>query len=263
MKFLIQKVNGKITHDFSFALLKAIEFQNWIHHDDRYIRCKYLDTKWDGKVMADFEFKPFHKNYIPIGSVEFVMKFLWDFHKKKPKPINIPDELLKIRYTQRKAFNGTAIDLENCEGKWFFKDMDVIKDVSGIIDMDKERDTYKLPKAGNYQFSEYVTIESEWRAFVFKNNLIALQHYCGDFTMFPNVDTIKNMITGYKSAPVAYTLDVGVKEIHEYFSPDTITIIIEVHDFFSCGLYGFSDYATLPFMFARWFYNYVNEIQIY
>ena len=39
-----------------------------------------------------------------------------------------------------------------------------------------------------------------------------------------------------------YTLDVCVTENRER------TEIIELHDFFSCGLYGFEDYSVLPIM---------------
>lgn len=53
------------------------------------------------------------------------------------------------------------------------------------------------------------------------------------------------MIREYKSCPIAYTLDVGVNSNN--------TFIIEVHDFFSCGLYGFSDNKILPYMFSDWF----------
>jgi hypothetical protein len=88
--------------------------------------------------------------------------------------------------------------------------------------------------------------------------MVGLQHYCGDFTLFPIVAAIENMIARYKSAPIAYTLDVGVSSV-----PYKSTFVIEVHDFFSCGLYGFMDATKLPFMFSRWFHNYVNNVQIY
>ena len=55
---------------------------------------------------------------------------------------------------------------------------------------------------------------------------------------------IKEMVRTYKSAPSVYTLDVAIKDSGE-------TVIIECHRFFSCGLYGFSDYRRLPVMFTR------------
>jgi len=58
------------------------------------------------------------------------------------------------------------------------------------------------------------------------------------------------MIKAYTKAPVAHTLDVAISGGE--------TVIIEVHDFFSCGLYGFADHKILPFMFARWFQEFVK-----
>lgn len=58
------------------------------------------------------------------------------------------------------------------------------------------------------------------------------------------------MIKQYITAPIAYTLDVGIS--------DGKTVVIEVHDFFSCGFYGFSDHTIIPFMFSRWFIEYIN-----
>jgi len=65
---------------------------------------------------------------------------------------------------------------------------------------------------------------------------------------------IKQMIQDYKSAPKAYTLDVGINEKG--------TFIIECHTFFSCGLYGFTDYKLLPLMFISAWNELVNKTTI-
>ena len=36
MKFLIQTINGKIKHDFSFTLLESIEYQNWLRNNNSF-----------------------------------------------------------------------------------------------------------------------------------------------------------------------------------------------------------------------------------
>jgi len=60
-----------------------------------------------------------------------------------------------------------------------------------------------------------------------------------------------NMIKTFKpEAPVAYTLDVGIN--------NRSTFVIEVHDFFACGLYGFADLNLLPLMFYRWFKEFMK-----
>ena len=70
----------------------------------------------------------------------------------------------------------------------FVKSADKIKGYTDIIYKNQ-----KLPK-GLYLVSELVNIESEWRAFVYNGELIGLQNYLGDFTLFPDVDLIKQMI---------------------------------------------------------------------
>ena len=243
MKFLIQKIDNQIRHDFAFTLLEAVRFRNWLEHTSN-ITVKYINTKETDTI---FEFKPMHKNYVPIGSVEFVSAHLNHFYGLTPKPINVPVELFPL--TNREIWNGGNMSLEGLKGRWFVKSNDKIKDVAKIVE---DPDILSVPPDGNYQISEYITIDSEWRAFVYKGKLVGLQHYVGEFTMFPNVFLINMMIKDYKSAPVAYTLDVGV-----YNHCDTF--VIEVHDFFSCGLYGFSDLSKLPSMFYRWYTKYINK----
>lgn len=251
MKFLIQKIDGEVRHDFSLTLLESIRFKNWLNRNrDSSIKVKYLNTHEDDS----FNFKSFHSKYIPIGSVEFVSAHLNAFYGLYPKPINIPKEL--FTEAGRPIFNGTNEDVKKIKNisntDWFIKSNDKIKGYTELIKNENIR-SLKLPK-GNYQFSESITIDSEWRAFVYKGKLVGLQNYSGIFTVFPNVLTIKHFITHYKSAPIAYTLDVSVEEFN-HFKTD----IIEVHDFFSCGLYGFANHAILPNMFYRWYLEFLNK----
>lgn len=247
MKFLIQKINGKIVHDFSFTLLQTIEFKNWLARGKKSERVlvKYFDSTPEA---IDFKFKMIHRHYVPIGTVEFVQAFLHTFYELIPKPINVPEELFP--FAHRKIFNGTEKDFK---GKMFVKSNDKIKGCCGIFN---EGEPYELP-VGNYQFSDVVGIDSEWRAFVYNGKLIGLENYSGEFTLFPNVFRIKQMIDAYKSAPVAYTLDIGINDTHTY-SDDIGTFVIECHDFFSCGLYGFND-VKYPNMLYQWFWQYVQR----
>jgi hypothetical protein len=254
MKFLIQKCYKEVRHDFAFALLEAIRFNNWFMNRKKVIY-KFIDTEFDDNRFTKLNFKPEHKNYVPIGSVDFVTAHLQYFHNITPKPQNIPIDLLKPEFLQRFVFNGTEREIE---GVKFVKSNDKIKAYTEIVN-----DSTDVPE-GNYQISDVITIDSEWRAFIYQGKLVGLQNYCGEFTLFPQVSTIKKMIAEYKSAPIAYTLDVGVintpVRLGNYYRSHFIdTFIIEVHDFFSCGLYGFADLAILPQMFQKWFYEYLNK----
>lgn len=233
MKFLIQTISGKIRHDFTFTLIKAIEYQNWTKNSMDFELAEKSEYIIDG--------------FIPIGSVEFVLKYLFKYNYKIPQPKNVPEKLFP--FAKRNIFNGCELDI-NPE-KHFFKSNDKIKGFSTnkyvlLNSKDKE-----IP-IGGYQISDFIEIESEWRAFIYQKKLVGLQNYLGDFTLFPDVNKINEMINTYDDAPIAYTLDVGINKNKE-------TFVIEVHDFFSCGLYGFEDLKILPFMFSRWFYEFTKK----
>ena len=259
MKFLIQKVNNEIRHDFAFALLESIRYNNWCRNPS-VMKVKFLNyiEVQEPSDIYPIQFKPIHKDYVPIGSVEFVSEFLGHFYGLTPKPINVPEDLYRgHNYAGRDIWNGNHLYLDNCGGKFFVKSADKIDKIKGFREVVECRtnnfETTFTPNIpiGNYQYSTYIScINSEWRAFVFKGKLVGLQNYCGDFTVFPDVKLINAMIKAYKSAPVAYTLDVGVSDFY--------TFVIECHDFFSCGLYGFTD-SSLPHMFYQWFREYLQK----
>ena len=220
MKFLIQIFNGKVEHDFSLALIESINYLNWLHNtnDFEYILSEDIDDNID---------------CVPIGSVEFVSKYLKKYWDIDIKPINIPDVLLDKKYSGRKVFNGTEKDINK---KSFVKSAEKIKSFTELTD---------IAPPGNYQISEIIEIESEYRCFVYKNKLVGVQNYLGDFKIFPDIDKIEKMISVY-DGPIAYTLDVGITDKNE-------TVIIEVHDFFSVGFYGFSDLKIIALMFNNWY----------
>jgi hypothetical protein len=244
MKFLIQKIDGEIRHDFAFTLLESIRFLNWIRRGtDNDIKIKYANTYnvVDPDLIYPNPFKPSHKDYVPIGSVDFVQDFLMHFYNLKLMPINIPNELLGEEFTKRFVFNGTEKEVI---GDKFVKSNDIIKGYAEFVD-----DMVDIPE-GNYQISDVISIDSEWRAFVYKGKLVGLQNYSGEFTKFLDVTKINNMISAYKSSPIAYTLDVGVNSVD--------TFIIECHLFSSVGLYGFNS-QYLATMFNACFKEYLRK----
>ena len=257
MKLAIQRINNQIRHDFAFTLIESARFQNWVSRENNRVEIRYENTEMDDNdIVKPFEFKnKFYGSYIPIGSVEFVTQHLQEFHGLTPKPQNVPTSLFPYAY--RRILNGTEEGVQSAVDEYnrtFVKSNDVIKGFQEVFK--KGMDVGDIPK-GNYQISNSINIDSEWRSFIYKGKLVGLQHYVGEFTLFPNVRVIKHMIEVYeasKEAPIAYTLDIGIN--------DQGTFVIEVHDFFSCGLYGFSNHAILPQMFGRWYTEYVNKNKI-
>ncbi len=194
----------------------------------RVIKCELSDIP---------KYKHF-ESIIPVGTVEFVHKYLQIHNLIIPSPINIPEQLSSKTFTQRTIFR--EVNKNNLVLGMFTKSSETIKGFTGIY-------TGKEQLSDNIFFqSEIIDIESEYRCFVQKKELKGIQFYLGDFTVFPNVTKILNMISAYTDSPHSYTLDIGV-------SKELGTFIIEVHNFYSCGLYGFRDYKILPNMFINWY----------
>lgn len=267
--FVLQTVNNKVVHDFVFELERAIEYQKWRGNefDSRYSSIENLMSL----NIENIELK----NIVPVGTVEFVLKFCEIFLNKKVssiiKPINVPQKLFHHSGSYRNIQNITLTE-EN-RNKLFdeykFYDLCFVKSneqikskVNGQYNVTDLLNCNKIPN-GDYQISNYIyDIESEYRCFIYKDELLGIQWYSGDYTIFPDVNRIKTMIKEYRwdygygnGAPQAYTLDVGIS--------DEETFVIECHDFFSCGLYGFCDYEKLPFMFIRAFNNIRNNLLKY
>lgn len=228
IKFLIQAVNGEILHDFAFHLIEAIKYNNWYYNEEKY---KY----YLGNNILEHDFT----DYIPIGSIDFVLNFYKTYHGiDSIKPINVPVALRKQEFLKRSIiFTNDMRDIQTDPNKKvFIKSIDKFKDISDIVKI-KE-----IPMGKNLLVSDVIDILSEWRGFIYNGKLLDIRNYSGDFRLFPNIDIVENMIAGYTGSPKAYTLDVAI-------DGGKNTVLIEVHQFFSCGLYGFSDYRVLPQMF--------------
>lgn len=258
-RFLIQseiaKNNNRIPmQDFGYEVIKSIEYYDWIDSKKRY----------DYELVTDFAFKsskyrapetvPFNfltSESIPVGSVEFVSEFIKQCYRiKNITPINIPQELLTfanrdIRFIKNSDFY-KLLDLNK---EYFIKSATKIK---GYTDRIVPKDT-TVPD-DIYMVSDIIDIDTEWRCFIKDGKLLDIRCYSGNPFIMPSIPVIENMIKSYKSCPPAYTLDVCIESNGQ-------TSIIECHNFFSCGLYGFSDYKNYPIMLIRAFKWQVNAEQ--
>lgn len=277
MKFLIQTINNQIVHDFSFTLLEAIRYQNWKtnSNDFTYILTnetfeslpKDIPLEIEGK--EDIKYSEYLKDYCPIGSVEFVCNFYKYVYGEEfiPKPINVPECLFGFanRNIKNVSITDNVLNLDdfgNRENAIFIKSNDKIKWENNGMDNKlgfiNDRETYPV---GNYQISDMTDIDAEYRCFVYKDELVGIHYYSGNFTVFPDYEQILKMKRAFSylmgQAPVAYTLDIGVK----WKEGGNETFVIECHDFYSCGLYGFSDLNKLPFMFNRWHLEHINKVK--
>jgi hypothetical protein len=227
-------------HDFVYGLKRAVDYHLWLGPSDYHIHQSIFDPVLEEEDII-----------IPVGSVEFVTKYMKDHNIPVPKPINVPEELITEHkpwmpriWTGRKIINISG-DYQYTGPEIFIKSNDYIKaPINGF---------YTEFRADcNLQVSEKVEILSEWRCFVWRGKLLDAKHYSGNFKIFPDYSSVETMIANYTEAPCAYTLDVLVNEQGTY--------CLEAHDFFSCGLYGFEDHNHLPLMFSGWWKEYLRKV---
>ena len=238
MRFLAQKIDGQVTLDFIFALQESQRYFKW--------RGDPFTIKFVNNTV------PFDlvEKYIPIGTVEFVKSYIEQYCPDKTAclvPLNVPGCLKK--WAGRKIHDIVNSGITSTSD---FKPGDEVyrKSLTTIKDPTNGYLFYNNPDdLVGYQVSSIICPEilSEWRIFVYKNQPQQACFYSGDPLVFPDPKTINTMVDDYFEAPLSYTLDVYVNK--------TGTYLLECHRFFSCGLYGFSDYRILPYMFSQEWYE--------
>ena len=247
MKTFIIEKEDDYKFDFCWHLNQAINFNNWYNGTKIY---SFLNVSFTHKEK-EFENLKEYKGLIPVGSVEFVHKFMEVNNKTIPKPLNIPDELKQYEYLKRGI------------GVKFFKDLDIkipifikpnieLKKFTGFVAENKEKALLFEPSIKDNTeifYSDVIDIISEYRCFIYNKELVGVKHYDGDFKLLPNFNIIKRCINDYKKSPISYTLDFGITDKNE-------TVLIEAQNFYSVGLYGFNDYKILPEMYIKWFEKY-------
>ena len=261
MKFILQE--NKLLRDFENELLWSESYWQW--RDEN----KPEELKTNMKIIRESEIEKYEedlKELCPVGSVEFVVDWLKKIHNKTPKPINVPscylfgpedDRFSKINYCGRFIVNVEENNykvpdyLKNREV--YIKSNDVIKSpINGIHNSSEIGKTI----LGNLQVSSLIKedIVSESRVFIYGGKILDVKNYAGDPFVIPKRDTIQQIINIYENPPISYTLD--VMNIID-FNNEINSFILEVHDFFSCGLYGFSS-ERYPFMLYRWFKEFIK-----
>lgn len=233
-------------YDFQYELIDDIERRCYMEGLDGKAR-SFEYTKLPSGISLP---NKYHTG-IPIGSVEFALQFYKEHYGiENILPINIPEELNQHKFLQRKIIPWTVLrDPQEARklfpgGHFFAKPAEQIKEFPATTSL------YDLPIGRPVFISEEIEkIASEWRGFVYKGQLLDCRCYIGNFKVAPDFELIEEMISEYKSAPPAYTIDVGVN--------NNGTFLIEIHDFFSCGLYGFNSHLLINMCVAT--HNYLLE----
>lgn len=213
MKFLIEDS----TLDISTELLNAIDY--YMYNFGEYIDYELSDEPVE---VEDF------MNTCPVGSINFVHGYFEKHNLKIPAPLNIPKPLWKHSNLNPRLLVGEA----ELDKPMWVKSTEQFKH--------EHNGEQKSIPAGEWQVTDMVDILSEWRGFVFNDRLIDCKCYSGDWDRVPDRKYINKAIDLWRGAPFAYTIDVGVLK--------NKTCIIECHNFYSCGLYGFNFPSKYPLM---------------
>lgn len=237
--FVIQKVNPELDSD-SATLVESINYINFL----------YGDTYSYETVPTISQFNLNTRNIvdvIPVGTIEFVESFidLFKLNKTNLKPIFLDMPDTKLVHSKMELLQEFQI-----HKKLFIKPFNEFKSLfseqHGYLFTENDIDLFGEE---TYFVSKPFDILSEYRSFVFNNQLSGVYNYSGDNLLFPTPEEINYLQSEISKNPLkelkAYTLD---------FALTTEGLkIIEKHPFFSCGLYGFSDYKVLTSMYISAF----------
>lgn len=207
--------------DFGYTFFSAVEFENWFRGREQHQVRLCRDTK--------FKIDERTRNCVPIGSVEFCLAWYWQMGCTRIAPLNIPNCLWPL--VNRRIFVSKHLSPDGKE--YYGKDLDCIKAPWNNWYREYHSDTDPM------LFTEKVpNVVSEWRLFVFDGKIVDMRCYSGDFWKSPCANYCERAVSIYSNANDAYTLDVLVTK-------QGSTDILELHDFFACGLYGCDNYSSI------------------
>lgn len=248
MIFLLQYEDNEIDTDVNI-LKKELEREKFLHE-------YYLSSTNIIKIIND---KSAFRDIIPVGNLNFVRTFLKIFHNiNDMNSIEIPEVLREDIFLKRKYSIIEKSELPD-NGYYFVKYVSELKSFTytGLIETLKYDSAFL--RNGLYQVSEVINILSEYRCFVHNDKIVAIHHYDGDCTIFPDISFINYAISTYskdKTRPKAYTMDLAIIK-------DKGTAIIEIHAWVSVGLYGYIFDCSLPYCYRdgfRWYVEHNNKI---
>ncbi len=203
----------------------------------------------DVEVLSIIE-KTDYPNRLVYTSVKNMVRVFDILNIKQPEVHN-PHTYLP-NYMKRNMGKVKLKDIRNKEISFpiFIKPFSENKLFTGFV-VESELDLLQISNVkddADILYSEVIDIVSEYRCFIHKRKLIGCKNYTGDFKVLPNFDVVENAINDYEGQPIAYSLDFAITKGGD-------TVLIEINDGFSLGMYGFNYIAYCKMMIDRW-----NEI---
>ncbi len=190
---------------------------------------------------------PLTKGTLVHGGVQTVQ---WAFAKlgvPKPQVPTAPPEL-KPWYGRKMWTTSIKWFRRGVQPPQFIKPLHEQKLFTGYVTHGDTRDLVELATYDDdveLLCSEPVNFVSEHRLFIHRDTIIGCRHYLGDLTKYPDFDVALACVEAFKSAPCAYSLDLGVTE-------DGRTLVVEVNDAYALGAYGLSSMQYAFMVVDRW-----------
>ena len=262
-KFLIQvEEDGIPSYDFCHQMLIAKRFIDWRFSGGEF---QFITVTGIHDILDNPDI------YIPVGSIEFVEDFVRANYGEEGLQAITP---IYPKQFANRYLGGTVLFDKNsphviasCFTKepyraFHLKNAKKLKhELNGEYNASQilsNREAFD--KLGEWYMGECIYPLTEWRVFVFNGTILDIKNYKGDPWIIPNKEVVEKMVKEYYDnggKARAFTLDVGVEP------NDNSTKIIEFHEFYSCGLYGFDMYDKLPYMFSQQWTLVLQRIKSY
>lgn len=257
MKFFIQKEDGHFPLDTGYHLECALRDYNFLEIGETHINYRitskedlgYLDEHWEGIDPKD----------VYVGSLEF-MNEVFRSLEVKVVPFGIVQDLLPYYYRDIKY--STLGDIRKNHPTNIFIKPYIDKQFSCFALGEGHKgeirqllsETATLPDKTQVIISSIEEFKAEYRCLVHNGEIADIRPYIGKWYecgSTPDIDLIKKIVSGWRNAPKAYALDIGVTE-------DGKTKIVEVNDFWSCGCYGYES-TKLIFMITQRYFEIIRK----
>lgn len=216
----------------------------------------YEVIKFEEEEQDKIEVSSFTPVFAGVGGCRKIIKriFDWDYTGINP----YPDELMP--YMHRKVERKKWLDArtEALEGHKFIKPV-IQKQFNGAV-LNTLLDTIRTAKVESDHevfVCDPVNFVSEWRVYVHEHEIVGVKPYFhkeeADYQLTPAYTEIKKMIADYKpSAPVAYSLDVGIISNPTDYGVDATTALVEINDGICLGNYGLDPIHYAEMLVSRW-----------
>jgi hypothetical protein len=208
----------------------------------------YLQMGWECVPFENIEEITKDLSYTDpvVGSINNVLLALDHLNVHRPDALEIPGSLYP--FVHRKLWHTTLGEAKQNEENWpvFIKPLKQHKLFTGHV-LGVFTDLYKsmaIDESTEILASEPVKFTSEYRCFVLNSQILDVRRYTGSLEWYPDISLVREMISCFKEAPVAYSIDVG--------SVDGKTVLVECNDAYALGSYGLAGHLQTKMITARW-----------